>query len=528
MNNITKIKLLNFKRFETFEVAFDKEINLLIGDNEAGKSSILTAIDLVISGSRNKVETIGLEYLFNSSVVENFLKSDKNYAKLPKLEIELFLSENNIETDGRINSDKIDANGLKLTCKPNDEFSADIVKILKQDNCLFPFEYYSIEFKTFADQTYSSYKKYLKHILIDNSQVNSEYAMKEFVKDIYNSSVKSAIEKYTHQHEYRSHKEEFKNKAFKEINERLGEYKFAIKSNSKSNLETDLTIFEGNISIDNKGKGRQCIIKTELALSRNDNDLEIVLLEEPENHLSHSNMKKLIQKISSSANKQIFIATHSDLISTRLDLRKSILLNSTTTKPLKLSNLPNDTAKFFIKAPDNNILEFILSKKVILLEGDAEYILMDALFKNETGEQIESSEIHIIAVDGITFKRYLDIALILNIKTAVITDNDKNYAENCVENFSEYTKDNIKVFSDSDDTRSTFEICIYQDNAKICDELFKGRLRVYKNGRQSLTVQEYMVHKNNKAEVAYTLLDKKSDEILAPQYIKDAIKWIKE
>jgi predicted ATP-dependent endonuclease of OLD family len=125
-----------------------------------------------------------------------------------------------------------------------------------------------------------------------------------------------------------------------------------------------LTIFEGNISIDNKGKGRQCIIKTELALSRNDNDLEIVLLEEPENHLSHSNMKKLIQKISSSGNKQIFIATHSDLISTRLDLRKSILLNSRTTKPLKLSSLSDDTAKFFIKAPDNNILEFILSKKV--------------------------------------------------------------------------------------------------------------------------------------------------------------------
>src|SRR5436309_884728 len=102
MNNIIKIKLLNFKRFETFEVAFDDKMNLLIGDNEAGKSSILTAIDLVISGSRNKVETIGLEYLFNSDVIGNFLKSDKNYASLPKLEIELFLSEHNEETDGKI------------------------------------------------------------------------------------------------------------------------------------------------------------------------------------------------------------------------------------------------------------------------------------------------------------------------------------------------------------------------------------------------------------------------------------------
>ncbi|MBK8055347.1 MAG: AAA family ATPase [Saprospiraceae bacterium] len=447
MNNITKIKLLNFKRFETFEVTFNDKINLLIGDNEAGKSSILTAIDLVISGSRNKVETMGLEYLFNSKVIENFLNSDKNYVNLPKLEIELFLSEHNEETDGKINSDKIDANGLKLICKPNDEFSADIAKILKQDNCIFPYEYYSIEFKTFADQTYSGFKKYLKHILIDNSQISSEYAMKEFVKDIYNSSVKSSLEKYKHQHEYRSHKEDFKNNSFKEINPRLGEYKFAIKSNSKSNLETDLTIFEGNISIDNKGKGKQCIIKTELALTRNDNDLEVILLEEPENHLSHSNMKKLIHKISASDNKQIFVATHSDLISTRLDLRKSILLSSTTTKPLKLDALPEDTAKFFIKAPDNNILEFILSKKVILVEGDAEYILAETLFKKATGEEIRNCEVHIISVDGTSFKRYLDIAKILKIKTAVLRDNDGKYQENCVDRYSDYNIDNIKMWS---------------------------------------------------------------------------------
>ena len=520
MNTITKIKLLNFKRFETFEVSFDSKINLLIGDNEAGKSSILTAIDLVISGSRNKIETIGLEYLFNSNVIDRFLASDKNYANLPKLEIELFLSEQNEETDGKNNSEKIDANGLKLVCKPNDDFSSDITKILRQENCVFPFEYYAIEFKTFADQSYSGYKKYLKHILIDNSQISSEYAMKEFVKDIYNSKINNSTEKNNHQHEYRLHKENFKNNAFREINSRLeGDYKFAIKSNSKSNLETDLTIYEGNVSIDNKGKGKQCFIKTELALSRNDNDLEVILLEEPENHLSHTNMKKLVQKISSSDDKQIFIATHSNLISTRLDLRKSILLNSTTTTPLKLNDLPEDTAKFFIKAPDNNILEFILSKKVVLVEGDAEYILAEALFKNATGEDLQNQDIHIISVDGTSFKRYLDIAKILDIKTAVVRDNDGKYQENCVDRYSDYISDSIRVFSDSDNARSTFEICIYQDNTTICNELFGV-------GRRTLTVQEFMI--GNKAEVAYLLLDKKGSQIVPPQYISDAFQWIKE
>lgn len=61
---IKKIKLHNFKRFQNFSVELDNKINLFIGDNELGKSSILSAIDIVLSGSRTKVETIGLDSLF--------------------------------------------------------------------------------------------------------------------------------------------------------------------------------------------------------------------------------------------------------------------------------------------------------------------------------------------------------------------------------------------------------------------------------------------------------------------------------
>jgi putative ATP-dependent endonuclease of OLD family len=55
---ITKLKLHNFRRFLEFGVEFNDEMNLLIGDNESGKSSILQALDLVMSGSRSKVETL--------------------------------------------------------------------------------------------------------------------------------------------------------------------------------------------------------------------------------------------------------------------------------------------------------------------------------------------------------------------------------------------------------------------------------------------------------------------------------------
>jgi predicted ATP-dependent endonuclease of OLD family len=519
MKIINKIKLYNFKRFKEFEVNFNSGINMLIGDNEAGKSSILSAIDIVLSGSRNKIESFGLDSLFNIETIQTFLDSDKKYDKLPKVIIELYLNEqSNPDLNGKVNSDNIVCDGLQLICEPNDDLGKEIIEILSQGEANFPFEYYTINFRTFAGENYTGYRKFLKHILIDNTQISNEYATKQYVTSMYHSTVKDA-EKNKHQNEYRKHKKTFRDTALKELNDRIFDYSFSIKTNSKSNLESDLTISENDIEIENKGKGRQCFIKTEFALKKNEINLDIVLIEEPENHLSHINMKKLIQRIASSEQKQLFISTHNNLISTRLDLRKSILLNSNSQTPVLLKDLTEDTAKFFIKAPDNNILEFILSEKVILVEGDAEYILMDSFYNNVTSDKIEKSDIHIISVRGTSFKRYMEISKILGVKTAVIRDNDEDYQVKCVDNYSDYTNNNIKVFADKDNKRYTFEVAVYQDNIKLCDDLWKA-------GRKTLSVQDYML--KNKADVAFELLDKKSSEIVTPEYIKEAIEWIRK
>lgn len=425
---------------------------------------------------------------------------------------------NNKDLDGRYNSENVPAHGLLLMCEPSDDLSVDIRGILAQEEDNFPFEYYSINFKTFSGDSYSGYRKFMQHLLLDNSQINNEYATKHYIKTLYHSNVKDP-EKNKYQNEYRKHKENFKTNVLGNLNSRIEDYSFAIRTNSKSNLETDLTIKEGNIELENKGKGRQCFIKTDFALQKKENELDVILLEEPENHLSHVNMKKLIIRINETERKQLFIATHNNLISTRLDLRKSILLNSSSTIPILLEDLPDDTAKFFMKAPDNNILEFILSQKVILVEGDVEFILMEAFYENETSEKLEDSDIHIISVGGTSFKRYLDIAKLLEIKTAVIRDNDGDYQSNCVERYSEYNAPKIQIFSEMDNTIKTFEIALYQRNTDICNELFS-------NDRRTLTVQEFML--SEKADCAFELLDKKANDIATPEYIKQAIEWIRQ
>ncbi|MEM8527734.1 MAG: TOPRIM nucleotidyl transferase/hydrolase domain-containing protein [Bacteroidota bacterium] len=519
MRIIERIKLQNFKRFKEFSVEFNDSLNLLIGDNEAGKSTILTGIDVVLSGSRNKVEGYGLDNLFNTDVIEDFLSSEKKYEDLPILFVELYLNDqNNKDLDGKFNSDNIPAHGLQLKCEPRDDLSTEIKEILEQAEDNFPFEYYSISFKTFSGESYTGYRKFMQHLLLDSTQINNEYATKSYIKTLYNSHVKDA-EKNKHQNEYRKHKEKFKTDILKELNDKIDDYSFSVRTNSKSNLQTDLTIKEGSVELENKGKGRQCFIKTDFALQKNESELDVILLEEPENHLSHINMKKLIGRINNSENKQLFIATHSNLISTRLDLRKSIMLNSNSTTPVLLKDIDEGTAKFFMKAPDNNILEFILSKRMILVEGDAEFILMQAFYKNETTENFEDSDIHIISVGGTSFKRYLNLAKHLEIRTAVIRDNDGDFQKKCVDDFSDYTDPFIRVFSDMDNNISTFEIAVFNDNSAACNELFSA-------GRKTLSVQDYML--SNKADCAFELLDKKANTLTTPQYIKDAITWIRQ
>jgi len=519
---IRSLVLHNFKRFYTRELDLDDQLNVLVGDNESGKSSILLALDLALSASRSRIESIGLEALLNRTVIKDFLSGEKKYALLPTLLIEVYLSEGtNPDINGKNNSKGVECDGLRMECKPADDFSKEIAEILADDQPSFPFEYYEISFSTFSGTAYSGFKKHVRHLLIDSSRIDTDYATREYTRSVYevNSEPRNRNKL---EYLYRRSKSSFGAEHLKELNKNLEGCQFSLRTDTHSNLENDLAITEDNIAIEAKGKGRQCFIKTEFALSKSTTKkgIDMLLLEEPENHLSHSNMKRLVDRIADSKQSQLIIATHSSLISSRLDLRKTILLSTAPSAThTSLKQLPEGTARFFMKAPDNNILEFVLSQKVILVEGDAEFILLDALYrKHAGGSNMERDRVHVISVGGTSFKRYLDLAKVLTIKTAVIRDNDGDYQKNCVENYADYTAARIRVFADENPKRGTFEICLYQDNNAACEKAFS-------EGRRSLSVQDYML--NNKADAAFKLLEEHAADLVAPPYIREAIEWIR-
>ncbi|MNQ91468.1 hypothetical protein D3C85_1068520 [compost metagenome] len=144
---------------------------------------------------------------------------------------------------------------------------------------------------------------------------------------------------------------------------------------------------------------------------------------------------------------------------------------------------------------------------------------MEALYEiSAPGCSLDADSVHVISVDGTSFKRYLELAKLLGIKVAAIRDNDKDYATNCVANYSDYVSESIQVFADADNSRHTFEVCIYQDNQTVCEDLFAA-------GRKTLSVEEYML--KNKTDAAFQLLEKKGAALAAPGYIQQAVAWIR-
>lgn len=183
---INKIRLLNFKRFRDYTIIPNERMNILVGDNEVGKSSVLEAIDIVASGNVRRVEAIGVDQLLNTDAVKGFLSGQRVFENLPRICVDLYLTGDfDYTMNGKYNIENITCDGIRLVCEANPDYINEISESLQQPD-YFPYDYYTIRFTTFANVGYTGYKKKLRSVLIDSSHLNSEYATTDFVKRMYN------------------------------------------------------------------------------------------------------------------------------------------------------------------------------------------------------------------------------------------------------------------------------------------------------------------------------------------------------
>lgn len=535
-NYIKQLRIIGLKKFKDLTIEFNPDKNIIIGENEAGKSTILEALNIVLNQQYRNSDKSILHDLINKDNIKKF-ENDPSFENLPSIQIEIIFELDNNEPknsdfhgENSLNS-KIATYGILFKC----EFNKDLFPYETLSNTIkeIPYEYYEMSWSTFQGKKYSILKQPLKSILIDTSSIDTNNTFNYFNKTIFHSRY-SLQEQIQAKNFFRANLSSlFKGLSLPKLNDNRT---FDI-NHKKIILENILSILENDIPLENKGSGMENLIKTQIALDKASSKLDVIMIEEPENHLCYTNLQQMLSTIDNySKDSQLIITTHNSMIASRLDLRNILWIETTTNKTSKLDNVNETTAQFFIKLDNNNLLHLLLSKKAILVEGPTEYLLLPYFYQKLYKSTLESDGITLITCGGISYKRYFDIVQNTNIKIAVITDNDEKDAN--LSYMNEYNSKHIsqKIFMDNDLKNFTWEVALYNCNEHNPDlKKCAGKIIPTANyefnkviyGKKGINKPILGKMLNNKVEVAYTILQNEAN-LKVPNYIKEAFEWIRK
>lgn len=543
---VYKLIIENFKCFEgRFTVNLDKGLNIFVGNNETGKSTILEAIHIALSGILNAryLKNELSQYLFNREIEKQYIESLKKGSPLPPphILIEAFLTGADTpflaKLNGNINSTRTDEHGVLFRVEFDEQYQSEYQEMIRSNaNNIqtIPIEYYKVNWRSFAQETITSRSIPVKSVLINSSVTRYQNGSDVYISRIIRENLEDR-EKVEISQAHRQMKEAFMDAPSVQainikINEKAAltnkEVKISVDLSTQNAWESSLMTYLDDIPFHQIGKGEQCIVKTNLALShKKSQEANIILLEEPENHLSHVKLNELINKIKRSiVNKQIIISTHSSFVANKLGLDHLILLSDF--KNIRLNELSTSTKDFFAKLSGYDTLRLILCDQVMLVEGDSDELIVQKAYITENGCLPIENGIEVISV-GTSFLRFLEIAKNLNKKVVVMTDTDGNI-EALQKKYSPYASaENVKICFDMEvDTGNldkfnynTLEPKILKANSREkLNQIFETEFE----NEDDLNI--YM--KNNKTDCALCLFN--TDESFDfPSYILKALEALK-
>lgn len=543
---IKKVKIHNFKCFsDVFELELNKGLNILVGNNETGKSTILEAIHLALTGvycGRNIRNELS-QYLFNNTAIALYIQSVNAGSPLPppSILIEIYFDGSiNPAFEGNGNTDRANSvEGLKFEISYSNKYDDEYGKLISQKSMVsLPIEYYEASWTTFSRENITIRSIPVKSAMIDSSnyryQNGSDVYISRIVKDLLSPEEVTSVAQA-----HRNMKDAFiGDPSIQAINNRIsaessiinGTVSLSVDLGTKNAWESSLVTQLNDIPFGYIGKGAQCVLKTELALThRQAQNAQIILLEEPESHLSFSKLNQLISAIKKKyEGKQIIISTHSSVVVNKLGLDNLLLLDNH--RVTKITNLPS--VDFFKKVSGYDTLRMLLCQKAILVEGDSdELIIQKAYMKHHNGRLPIEDQIDVISV-GTSFLRFLEIADALHLSVAVVTDNDgdidaleRKYSNYLGVNKKEYIKICYDKTIDSGDLRigdapynyNTLEPKIIKANGSdlaLFNELFGTEYT------EIDILRKYMKHHKTECALAIFETDK---SVVFPEYILEAI-----
>lgn len=532
---INKLRIINYKLFQNAIIEMNDNMNIFVGENDSGKTTILEALTMVLTGKingSNIANRVNLDW-FNASVRENFIEAVEsgNTPVLPAIEIEAYFStpgEDEVaikKFKGTNNSLHEDTEGVKVEIIFDTQYASAYKQLLAEGKVKdIPIEYYKVNYRSFANPEFYAQTTAKKVACIDTTKKDYGPVLNRFVSGSINEYLTE--EDMTElRHAYRANRHEFtENQAVKRLNDKLQQsHSFEGKAISLNLRESgidewkgDMTISLDGIPLENSGFGTQNMFKSEIFLLQN-SDVDILIIEEPENNLSYANMSILISKLSESTGKQLFVSTHSSFVANKLGLQYLHLVANESTVPFKM--LSKDTYDYFLKLPGYNTLRILLANHVILVEGPADELVVQRAYIDNFGKQPIEAGIDVVAVDSLAFHRYCELASLIKKPLTVVTDNDGN-VELVRARYEKYG-DLVTLCVESDNTLNTLEPSVLSVNL---DDFETFRSIIYWGNdiksRDAESIKSFMIGNKTDWSMRVFTSDK---NIKYPQYILKAI-----
>lgn len=527
---ITRVIVQNYRCLRSADIAFNRKLNILVGNNDCGKSTLLEAINLALTGQLNgrPLTTELHPHIFNADVVADYIAAVKSNTPTPppSVHIELYFADEDAlaKLKGTNNTRGDNTPGVTLSIRFNEEYAAEYQTYTADPEVMrsLPIEYYAVHWRSFADNEITARTIPIKPSFIDASLIRNNAAANRYVMEIMKDSL-SQPQRVNLALSYRMMKDRFlEDERVKEVNDALAAKKGSVSdktltvsldASSRSKWELGVMPQLDDVPLTLVGKGEQNSIKIKLAMD-SAADCHLVLIEEPENHLSFTNLNTLIKHISDiRGERQLIVTTHSSFVLNKLGVESVILFFHG--KSITLKDLSKGTQAYFMRLPGHDTLRLILARRAILVEGPSDELIVQAAFKNKHGKMPLEEGVDVISVNSLAFKRFLEIAKLLGRPVTMITDNDGS-VEQLEKKYADFAGDEkIQILYDQDEAYPTLEPQLFKANGREAIEKVIGK--TFDSDAELLAWM-----KANKADSALRFL-LTTEEWKVPKYIGSAI-----
>lgn len=489
---VNKLVIKNFKRFQDISIEMNNDVNIFVGENDSGKTTVLEALTMALTGKLNGVSIplrLNLNW-FNNDIRNEYkeLISSGQTPEPPSIEIEVYLSPSDNDSAtieryrGTNNSLREDIAGVKLEISFDTQYDETYKELLSVKKITdIPIEYYKVNFRSFAvPELYTQFTS-RKVACIDTTKKDYGSVLSRFVSNSISEYLNDA-DITELRRAYRANRSEFtKTDAVMLLNDKLKTQDFNGKAVSINLRESgidewknDMTISLGGIPLENSGFGTQNMLKSEFFLDQN-TAVDILIIEEPENNLSYANMSVLISRLSEKKEKQLFISTHSSFVANKLGLQHLLLVSNGEIIPFK--SLNEETFNYFLKLPGYNTLRVLLANRVILVEGPADELIVQRAYIDKYGKQPIEDGIDVVSIGGLAFLRYCELASLIRKPLTIVTDNDGDV--DSVKNRYNIFQDIVRLCIESDNNLNTLEPAVLEANTASFESfksiIYKGK-----------------------------------------------------